>query len=115
MCSAITRHLKPRVQVRDGEQQSAAERRTLRSYTQIRIHQKAHGPSIDGTPVNYIFFLGQESLTFTNYQLSIETHDLTLRTAGFRQVTWHPPELSTDIVDNTVPQYWSDFLECPPI
>jgi hypothetical protein len=115
MCSAITCHLKPGrrfVTVNNDPRQSVEHFTATRKYGFIK---RADGPLIDGTPVNYIFFLGQESLTFTNYQLSIETHDLTLRTAGFRQVTWHPPELSTDIVDNTVPQYWSDFLECPPI
>ncbi|MBI3801114.1 MAG: class I SAM-dependent methyltransferase [Deltaproteobacteria bacterium] len=115
MCSAITRHLKPGcrfVTVNNNPQHSVDYFPSTRKYGFIK---RAHGPLIDGTPVDYIFFLGDESLEITNYHLSVETHESAFKAAGFQHITWHKPELSADIVDDTERHYWSDFLEHPPV
>ena len=112
MCSAITRHLKPGcrfVTVNNNPLQGVDYFASTRKYGFIK---RAHGPLIDGTPVDYIFFLGDESFGITNYQLSIKTHESAFNSAGFQRVTWHNPELSAD---DTERSYWSDFLEHPPI
>lgn len=115
MCTAISRHLKPGgrfVTVNNNPRQQAEHFASTRQYGFIK---KAQGPLMDGTPVDYAFFLGDDSLTITNYQLSVEAHERALHTAGFRQVTWHEPELSPDVREDTDRQYWSAFLEHPPI
>ena len=115
MCLAITRHLKPGcrfVTVNNNPRQSTDYFASTRKYGFIK---KAHGPLIDGTPVDYIFFLGDDSFAITNYHLCVETHESAFQAAGFQQVTWHDPELSTAIQDDTEHNYWSDFLEHPPV
>jgi hypothetical protein len=37
------------------------------------------------------------------------------KTVGFRQITWHDPQLSADSKDDAERQYWSNFLEQPPV
>jgi hypothetical protein len=59
--------------------------------------------------------LNDESFAITNYHLSIETHERAFKASGFKQVTWHDPELSPDITGDAERQYWSDFIEHPPI
>ena len=115
MCAAITRHLKPGcrfVTVNNNPRQRGEYFTSTRKYGFIK---SAHGPLIDGTPVDYIFFLENGSLTITNYHLSVETHELALKTTGFQHITWHAPELSPHITDNTERHYWSDFLAHSPI
>jgi ubiquinone/menaquinone biosynthesis C-methylase UbiE len=115
MCSAITRHLKPGgrfVTVNNNPSHRIEHFMATRKYGFIK---RAHGPLNNGTPVDYLFFLDHEPLTMTTYHLSIDAYGIALKAAGFRRVTWHNPELSTDILDDTARRYWADFLEQPPI
>lgn len=115
MCTAITRHLKPGcrfVTVNNNPRHRGEDSASTRKYGFIK---RAHGRLMEGTPVDYVFFLGDESFAITNYHLSIETHEAAFRAAGFRQVTWHNPELSAAIMEDTERAYWSDFLDHPPI
>jgi toxoflavin synthase len=115
MCSAITRHLKPGcrfVTVNNNPLQKKDYFTFTRKYGFIK---RADGPLNEGTPVDYVFFLDDESFAITNYHLSVETHERAFKVAGFSQVTWHDPELSADIIGDTERRYWSDFLEHPPI
>ena len=115
MSAAITRHLKPGcrfVTVNNNPRQSEEYFASTRKYGFIK---RAHGPLREGTPVDYVFFLEGESFAITNYHLSVATHEMALRTAGFQQVTWHDPELSAEIVKDSERQYWSEFLDHPPV
>jgi hypothetical protein len=77
--------------------------------------KQAQGPLKEGTPVDYVFFLKDQSFAITNYHLSVETYEAALKAAGFRQVTWHDPELSPEIGEATERQYWAEFLAHPPV
>ena len=115
MCSAITRHLKPGcrfVSVNNNPLQQKDYFTSTRKYGFIK---RADGSLNEGTPVDYVFFLSDESFAITNYHLSIETHERAFKTSGFKQVTWYDPELSPDITGDAERQYWSDFIEHPPI
>jgi ubiquinone/menaquinone biosynthesis C-methylase UbiE len=115
MCMAITRHLKPGcrfVTVNNNPRHAAKYFTATRPYGFVK---RAHGPLREGTPVDYIFFLDDESFAITNYHLTVATHEMALQTAGFRQVRWHEPELSPEIVGVTERQYWAEFLAHPPV
>ena len=115
MCAAITRHLKPGcrfVTVNNNPRHGVEHFTSTRKYGFIK---RAQGPLVEGTPVDYVFFLDDGSFAITNYHLSVETHELAFKTAGFRRVTWHDPELSPEIVGDSERQYWSDFLAHPPV
>ena len=115
MGAAITRHLKPGcrfVTVNNNPRQGVEHFASTRKYGFIK---QAHGPLIDGTPVDYVFFLEDTSFAITNYHLSVETHEAALKAAGFRQVTWHDPELSPEIAGTAERQHWAEFLSRPPV
>jgi hypothetical protein len=46
--------------------------------------------------------------------LSVETHELAFNTGGVQHITYHNPELSADIMDDTERNYWANFQH-PPI
>jgi SAM-dependent methyltransferase len=115
MGAAIRRHLKPGgrfVTVNNNPRHDVEYFASTRPYGFIK---RAQGPLREGTPVDYIFFLENESFAITNYHLSVDTHEAALQTAGFQQVTWREPELSPEIVEATERQYWAEFLTHPPI
>ena len=115
MCLAITHHLKPGcrfVTVNNNPQHSVEYFLSTRKYGFIK---RAQGPLLEGTPVDYVFFLDEQSFSITNYHLSVETHESAFKAAGFQHITWHNPELSAEIVDDTERKYWSDFLEHPSV
>jgi toxoflavin synthase len=115
MGAAIIRHLKPGgrfVTVNNNPRHAVEYFASTRPYGFIKHTQ---GPLREGTPVDYIFFLEQESFAITNYHLSVATHEAALHTTGFQQVTWREPELSPEIVETTERQYWAEFLAHPPI
>ena len=112
---AIVRHLKPGgrfVTVNNNPRQGIEHFAATRTYGFIK---QAQGPLRDGTPVDYVFFLEDQSFAITNYHLSVEMHEAALKAAGFRQVTWHDPELSPEVGETTKRQYWAEFLSHPPV
>jgi SAM-dependent methyltransferase len=115
MCRAIARHLKPGrrfVIVNNNPNHKTEDFMSTRKYGFIK---QAHGPLIDGTPVDYIIFLDEGSITITNYHLSVATHERAFSSAGFRQVKWHHPDLSTPIAQSSERDHWVDFLNHPPV
>ena len=115
MCAAITRHLKPGcrfVTVNNNPRHEPEYFAVTRKYGFVK---KAERSLTEGTPVDYVFYLDEGSFAITNYHLSIETHELALKSAGFRQVTWHDPKLSADVADPSARQYWAEFLAHPPV
>src|SRR5262249_42946595 len=115
MCSAITRHLKPGcrfVTVNNNPLQKKDYFASTRKYGFIK---GAEGPLKGETPIDYFFFRKNKSSATTNYPRSVYPHERALKPAGFKKVTWHDPEFSPDTTGGAEPQYWSDFLEYPPI
>jgi len=115
MCRAIARHLKPGcwfVTVNNNPNHETEDFMSTRKYGFIK---QAHGPLVDGAPVDYIIFLDDGSFTITNYHLSVKTHEAAFMDAGFRQVRWHAPELSTQIAQTAERDEWSEFLDRPPV
>src|SRR5215510_2802097 len=115
MCSAITRHLKPGCRFVSVKNNPLQQRDYFTSTRKYGFVKSADGPLNEETPVDYVFFLNDESFAITNYHLSIETHERAFKTSRFKQVTWYDPELSPDITGDAERQYWSDFIEHPPI
>jgi len=114
MCSAIARHLKPGCRFVTVNNNSNHTTDDFTSTGKYGVIKKAHGPLIDGTPVDYIIFLDDGFLASTNYHLSVETHEMAFSNAGFRQVKWHNPELSSQIEQSNERDDWSEFLNHPP-
>src|SRR5262249_56591408 len=69
----------------------------------------------EGTPITYTFLLDEGAFEITNYHLSPATHEWALRAAGFRDIRWQLPQVSPAGVHEYGRDYWSAFLEHPPV
>src|SRR5262249_26788618 len=115
MCSAITRHLKPGcrfVSVNNNPLQQKDYFTSTRKYGFIKT---ADGPLNEGTPVDYVFFLSDESFAITNYPLSTKPQERAFNPAELKQIPWYDPELSPNKIGDADRHYWSFFIAPPPI
>jgi len=60
------------------------------------------------------FYLHDGSFEIENYHLSSTTHETACRLAGFREIRWHPVELSPGELTVHDQVFWSTFLDYPP-
>jgi ubiquinone/menaquinone biosynthesis C-methylase UbiE len=115
MCQAIARHLTPGgrfVTVNNNPGQAPESFASTREYG---FTKAAAGELREGTPITYTFLLDDGPLEITNYYLSPATHEWALRTAGFREVRWHVPQVSPAGVAEYGADYWSAFLHHVPV
>jgi ubiquinone/menaquinone biosynthesis C-methylase UbiE len=115
MYRACARHLKPGcrfVTVNDNPAQPPEFFGLTAKYGLVK---SAAGAIREGTPINYTVFLDDAPLQFTNYHLSLETHEEALRAAGFCKFCWHAPHVSDAGIREFGRDYWSAFLEHSPV
>lgn len=115
MCRAIARSLKPGgrfVTANNNPAEPPSNFATGRAYG---YSKRIEGELVEGAPVIWEFFLPGSSFEVTNYYLSPETMEASLRAAGLRKVRWHTPEVSPEGVHEFGRAYWEAFLACPPV
>jgi len=115
MCQGIARHLKPGcrfISVNDNPAQPREQFLSSRKYGFIKEVDGALG---EGTPMTYTFYLDDGTFSIVNYRLSIATHEWAFQKAGFASVHWHPPRLAPQGETALGRDYWTTFLQQPPV
>jgi SAM-dependent methyltransferase len=113
MAEAVHRSLKPGgrfVTVNDNPEQHPAGFGNTRKYGFVK---SVHGDVRDGVPIVYTFLQDGEEFVVENYHLNSGMHLSMFRQAGFSDVQWYAPEL--DATHGMGADYWSDFVDNPPI
>ena len=85
------------------------------SYRKYGFETSARGPWREGVPITWTFYLNDGPFEVENYHLSPATHEAACRLAGFREIRWHPAELSPEGLTAYGQSFWSTFLDYPPI
>lgn len=115
MCRAVARNLKPGgrfVTVNNNPSQPVEDFGASRKYGYVKL---CGGELREGSPIVHRFFLDDGELEITNYHLSVATYEWALAAAGLREVRWHPPRLSPEGEAEYGLEFWSGFLQSPPI
>jgi toxoflavin synthase len=115
MCQAVSRSMKPGcrfVTVNSNPDHPLKFFPATRKYGFIKT---ASETIQEGTPVIWTFFLENRTFAIENYHLSISTHEWALRASGLGQIRWHAPRLSPLGEKESGREFWSEFLEHPPI
>jgi ubiquinone/menaquinone biosynthesis C-methylase UbiE len=114
MYRAVARALKPGsrfVTVNDNPGQNPKTFSRSRKYGFIKTVQE---PVREGSPIGYIFYLGNESFQIENYHLGLATHEWAAQCAGLRDVRFHTPRLSP-ATQGFDAGFWDDFLADQPV
>ncbi len=115
MCGSIARCLKPGGRFVTVNSNPALDFTTAPSYRKYGFETSVSEPWREGTPVTWTFFLEDGSFTLENYNLSVRTHEESLRQAGFRTITWHEPRVSPEGQMRHGAAFWQTFLKASPI
>jgi ubiquinone/menaquinone biosynthesis C-methylase UbiE len=100
------------ITVNNNPRQRVASFASTRKYGFVKTTE---GPIRNGSPIQFVFFNGENSFEVENYHLDADIHRAALTDAGFSDVQWHSPKLSLAEAVGPDPGAWSDFLEDPPV
>lgn len=114
MCRGIARCLRPGGRFVTVNANPALDFPAAPSYRKYEFTTAVVGAFREGVPITWTFFLGDGSFEIENYFLDV-SHEEALRAAGFREVHWHRPRLSPEGVAAKGEDFWSNFLEHPPV
>ena len=115
MCEAISRNLKPGgrfVTVNNHPDDSPDNFETGRVYG---YSKRLEGPLKEGTPIVWRFHLPEGIIEVTNFYLTLATMEMALKSAGLRDIRWHPPQVSPEGLQQSGEDHWRGFLAQPPI
>lgn len=95
MCDGIARSLKPGGRFVTVNCNPGMVFPTVPSYRRYGFEATADGEWGEGAPIKWTFHLSDGTFEIENYHLNLAIHEEAFRQAGFREVLWHPPQLST--------------------
>ncbi len=115
MCDGIAGSLRPGGRFVTVNSSPALHFPSAPSYRKYGFETSVKGSWQEGAPIRWLFHLSDGSFEIENYYLNVQTHETALRQAGFQTIRWHPPKLSPDGLGEYDRQFWSSFLEQPPV
>ena len=115
MCDGIARSLKPGGRFVTVNTNPALDLTTAPSYRKYGFETTAVGQWQEGTPILWTFHLEDGPFSIENYHLDVAAHEEAFERAGFSEVRWHSPALSPEALKDYDSDYWSTFLDVPPV
>jgi len=115
MCDGIARSLKPGGRFVSVNSNPALAFPTAPSYRQYGFETSVIGAWREGAPITWTFYLSDGPFDIENYYLSVAIHEEAFHKAGFREVRWHAPRLSPEGLLANGAEFWSTFLNHPPV
>jgi ubiquinone/menaquinone biosynthesis C-methylase UbiE len=115
MCDGIAHSLKPGGRFVTVNSNPALAFPTAPSYRKYGFETTVLGEWREGAPIKWTFYLSDGAFEIENYYLNVAIHEEAFRKAGFREIRWHAPRLSPEGLRANDREFWSDFLEHPPV
>lgn len=115
MCDGIARSLKPGGRFVTVNCNPALDFSKAPSYRKYGFETNVVGDWQEGAPIKWTFHLNDGCFDIENYHLNVAIHEGAFRKAGFQDIRWHPPRLSPEGLRANGQEFWSDFLDQPPV
>jgi toxoflavin synthase len=115
MCRGVASYLKPGGRFVTVNGNPALDFSKAPSFRKYGFETRVAGEFREGVPIQWEFFLDDGPLSIENYHLDVALHEEALRTAGFKEVRWHRPQLALDAEAAHGAGFWSMFLDHSPI
>ena len=115
MCDGIARSLKPGGRFVTVNTNPALDLTAAPSYRKYGFEATAVGQWQEGTPIQWTFHLADGPFSIENYHLGVAAHEEAFERAGFSEVRWHAPALSPEALEDYDRDYWSTFMDVPPV
>lgn len=115
MCRAIFNCLKPGGRFVSVNSSPLIDWTSTPPFRKYGFDVKFDGELRLGGPITWTFYLDDESFDIENYYLPRETYEESLKSAGFREVHWHHPQVSDAGLAAYEPGYWETLLSGQPL
>jgi ubiquinone/menaquinone biosynthesis C-methylase UbiE len=115
MCDGIARCLKKGGRFVTVNSSPHLNFSTAPAYRKYGFETEVVGDWKEGAPITWRFYLEDGSFEIENYYLNRAVHEAAFRAAGFTEINWHPVRLSPEATQAGDRDFWSDFLDHPPI
>lgn len=115
MCDGVARAIKPGGRFVTVNSNPGLMFPTAPSYRKYGFETSVDSEWLEGAPIKWTFHLDDGPFDIENYYLTVATHEAAFRQAGFREVRWHVPKLSPDSKAAGDHQFWSSFMDHPPV
>ncbi|HWB14210.1 MAG TPA: class I SAM-dependent methyltransferase [Pirellulales bacterium] len=115
MCHGIARSLKPGGRFVTVNSNPAIAFPKAPDYRRYGFETSVPGGWQEGAPIKWTFYLSDGTFEIENYYLNVAAHEEAFRQAGFREVRWHAPRLSPDGAMPNDGDFWSSFMDFPPV
>ena len=115
MCTGIAHCLRPGGRFVTVNGNPGLNFSTAPSFRKYGFETSVAGKWQEGAPICWKFFLDDGSFEIENYHLDVSIHEQTLAAAGFKTVRWHSPRLSAEGKAAFENDFWSTFLDYPPM
>ena len=115
MCDGIARSLKPGGRFVTVNCNPALAFPAAPSYRKYGFETNVPGAWQEGAPIKWTFYLDDGAFEIENYHLNLAAHERAFRQAGFQEIRWHAPRLSPHALTSRERDFWSSFLDHPPV
>lgn len=115
MCDGIARSLKTGGRFVTVNCNPALPFSTAPSYRKYGFETSVPGAWQEGAQIKWTFYLDDGAFEIENYHLNVAAHERAFRQAGFQEIRWHAPRLSPHGLTSGELDFWSGFLEHPPV
>lgn len=115
MCDGVARCLKPGGRFVTVNGSPVLNFSAAPCYREYGFETRVVGDWQEGAPIRWVFHLEDGPFEIENYHLDQAAHEHALRAAGFREVRWHQPALSSAGQAASSQGYWEPFLNASPI
>jgi ubiquinone/menaquinone biosynthesis C-methylase UbiE len=115
MCDAVARRLSPGGRFVTINMNPWLDYHAAPSYRAYGFETRTDGKPGPGSPLTWVFHLEDQSIEVENYLLDGEVYERALRAAGFGEVRWIQPRVSSVGRSKFPEDYWTTLLESPPV
>ncbi|HEV3344931.1 MAG TPA: class I SAM-dependent methyltransferase [Pirellulales bacterium] len=115
MCGGIARSLKPGGRFVTVNCNPALAFPTAPCYRRYGFETGVQGAWQEGAPIKWTFYLSEGTFDIENYHLDVAIHEEAFRQSDFREIRWHAPRLSPEGLLSHDRDFWSIFLDHPPV
>lgn len=115
MCRSIARQLPAGgrlVAINENPEQPEAR---YGGYLHYGFSKNVATPRCEGSPITYAMASGRELFRFEVYHYERATYEAALAAAGFTDIRWHPLQLDPQGLALMGAEYWSEYLDNPPV
>lgn len=115
MCRSIARQLPPGGRLVAINENPRQPEEDYAGYLRYGFSKSVVGPRDEGSPITYAMISGRELFRFVVYHYEQGTYETALAAAGFVDISWHPLQLDPEGCLAMGADYWTEYLDNPPV